>query len=268
MNASTSSSRQEDVSAIEPAVFLLIVTVSLAMPYLRWPTPYKLAAACALIAPGWYLANSNTRLFAPALFFVINAVMSPIVVPLTEAIRIPHTYLVPPMAVYLAIVLVQPRLKQAMRWLSFGTFDRRTTWVFVSVVAASALALLFWALSATEDIDALRALVPDLPATWLVLYGVAFAALNSGFQEFLARALLFDGFSAMFVNAWFVVLSQALVFAIWHIHGFPGGLIGVLMVFAWSICLGILRHFSRGMLAPFAAHVAADTAIILLVLFV
>ena len=69
----------------------------------------------------------------------------------------------------------------------------------------------------------------------LVVYGVLFAAFNACFEEFITRALLYDGF--------------------------PGGPVGVVMVFVWSLFLGAMRWTSGGMVAPLVAHFFADLTI-------
>lgn len=72
--------------------------------------------------------------------------------------------------------------------------------------------------------------------------------------------MLLDGFLAL-TRVPTGIFAQAFLFALWHFEGFPGGLLGVGMVFFWSVVLGYLRHRSGGMLAPLVAHVCADATI-------
>jgi membrane protease YdiL (CAAX protease family) len=58
-----------------------------------------------------------------------------------------------------------------------------------------------------------------------------------------------------------IIVLQVLLFGLWHYRGFPGGLIGVILVFVWGIFLGIIRLRTSGMLFPFLAHFYADVTI-------
>ena len=82
----------------------------------------------------------------------------------------------------------------------------------------------------------------------------------------MARAVLFDGFTYIFKNVTIVILFQALVFSLWHYNGFPGGIVGIILVFIWSIFLGAIRHRSKGMLPPVIAHFFADLSIVIIIL--
>jgi len=95
-----------------------------------------------------------------------------------------------------------------------------------------------------------------------------FPILNSLFEEFIARAVLFDGFSALFEKIVSVIILQAIIFALWHYKGFPGGIIGVIMVFIWSLFLGIIRYKSKGMLPSLVAHFFADLTIAIILFFI
>ncbi len=57
---------------------------------------------------------------------------------------------------------------------------------------------------------------------------------------------------------------QAVAFGVAHLTGFPSGRAGALMAGGWGLLLGVLRVTSRGMAAPYAAHVAADATIAVL----
>ncbi|HYX72145.1 MAG TPA: CPBP family glutamic-type intramembrane protease, partial [Nitrososphaera sp.] len=58
------------------------------------------------------------------------------------------------------------------------------------------------------------------------------------------------------------VVIQAGSFAAFHyLAGFPNGVFGLAMVFVYGFMLGVLRRRSRGLLAPWIAHVLADIVI-------
>ena len=57
-------------------------------------------------------------------------------------------------------------------------------------------------------------------------------------------------------------MLQAGAFAAVHFGvGFPNGLFGYAMVLVYGLALGLLRHRTKGMLAPYLAHVIADLTI-------
>jgi len=78
---------------------------------------------------------------------------------------------------------------------------------------------------------------------------------------------LYDGFLRVFKSTTAVILCQAVVFALWHFQGFPGGAVGIMMVFVWSVFLGALRFRSGGMIAPLIAHFLADLSVAVILLF-
>ncbi|MFW5686136.1 MAG: hypothetical protein ACOC0O_05720 [Spirochaetota bacterium] len=179
--------------------FIVIAAVSLGMPLVPWPVAAKLGVAAGLGLAATYLAFADRPVFVPALFFVINAAMSPFVFMVFErmAFQVPNTSFLPPIAVYLAAVLSVPSLRDEIRWLRPGAFNRSTVILTVVLVVGSAIALVFWALVIADDLEQFRRFVPSVPVGLLIAYGAGFAATNSFFEEFMARAVLYDGFSAL-----------------------------------------------------------------------
>ena len=62
------------------------------------------------------------------------------------------------------------------------------------------------------------------------------------------------------------VVLQALAFGVLHLHGVPNGPVGMVMAGVWGLLLGVLRLRSRGLLAPYVTHIAADATIVVLML--
>lgn len=248
--------------------FVVVAAFSLALPVVPWSVKGKVAAAVGLTVPAGYLLLGNLPLFVPALFFVLNAVASPFVFLLLDRLpfAIPQVYFLPPMLIYLSVVFAVPRLRKHAYWLKTGRFDKLTLGLVAVLVLGSAGALVAWGFANAEVLPRFRAFIPDVSLGALIGYGFGFAIMNSCFEEFIARALLYDGFSLVFGNLPATVVAQAILFAAWHYDGFPGGAVGVAMVFVWSILLGAIRHTSKGMLAPLIAHFFADATIALFIL--
>ncbi len=47
-----------------------------------------------------------------------------------------------------------------------------------------------------------------------------------------------------------------------HLHGFPRGWSGVVLASIYGVMMGALCRRARGLLAPWAAHLFADLAIV------
>jgi uncharacterized protein len=253
----------------EWAVFVTTVTLSLSSGQLPLSIPAKIGLGFGLMLPaGYLLLTKSIRLFVPTLFFTIHAVLSPLVLlGLSRlAFEYPQLYFLPSIGVYLAIVLTVPSMRRHVQWLKPGQLTRGTVLSGIVIVAGSALALVGWALFVADDLTIFLDYVPNVPLGVLIIYGLAFTVTNPLVEEFLARAVLFDGFAALTQRMAIVIAAQAIVFAMWHFEGFPGGVVGSSMVLVWSIFLGVLRHLSGGMLAPLLVHFFADLTIVILIL--
>lgn len=149
-------------------------------------------------------------------------------------------------------------------WLRLGARGPAALGWAAAVAALSAAALLAWWHLARPDVSDLsltaelhrRVPSPALLAAALLAWSVVNAAAEEGFF----RGALQDGLArALGVNP--AVLLQALVFGLLHLHGFPRGASGVALATIYGGMLGTLRVRTRGLLAPWAAHVAADAVI-------
>ena len=94
---------------------------------------------------------------------------------------------------------------------------------------------------------------------------VLFAMLNAALEETIWRGVVMQSFESTFGRGAFVCVLQAVGFGVWHFRGFPSGVIGSVLAGIFALMMGILRMRGRGMLAPFLAHVCADTTIFVLV---
>lgn len=163
-------------------------------------------------------------------------------------------------AVYLGLALLWPRLRRSLDWARLGSLGRRDWRLIVLTVLVSSTALVIWFFWARPDLAALRAKVPDWSPLGLVFAGLCFAGGNALAEEVLFRGLLQHALAISF--GWLGgLLLQAAAFGLLHIHGFPSGWSGVLLAAIYGLMLGAIRHRSRGLLAPWVAHVFADLTI-------
>lgn len=250
--------------------YLLVLCAALVTPVLHITFWAKVLISFFPIAVLIFLFKYNFPLFVPTLFFALYSVLSPFIFLILEKLKIniPQIHFLPPIILYLIIIFLFRSIKKKVTWLKFGKLDKVTINLIIIMVLLSTVGLVSWSLLLAKDLTKFREFVPDLPLFVLVLYGLAFSITNSFFEEFFARAVLYDGFGKIFINKKPVIFSQALVFCAWHFEGFPGGLVGVVMVFIWSIFLGIIRCRSKGMFAPLLAHFFADFTIAIILYFI
>jgi membrane protease YdiL (CAAX protease family) len=100
----------------------------------------------------------------------------------------------------------------------------------------------------------------------LLAGAVGFALVNALLEELIWRGVIQDGLNPLFGSAVSIAL-QGLSFGLQHAHGIPRGVVGVVLAGSWAVMLGMLRRHTRGLLAPFIAHVVADSVVASIVLF-
>ena len=202
------------------------------------------------------------ELLQPALLFLLIHLVVYFPKPLTTLPALP--FLVP---FFLSILLLLPLLplRVTLSWLQKGTLDK-TTWLLLILTGLlSSLALIIWAVW-SDNLGAGLQMVQGFSAypTWLILSICIplFALVNAFAEEVVYRGVLQEALLQIFQVKEWVLLLQAAAFAAAHFAaGFPNGLIGYVMVFCYGIMLGFLRLRSRGLLAPYLAHVIADLTI-------
>ena len=180
--------------------------------------------------------------------------------------RVPTAGFFVPLLLMFLCCLPFARLRARFLWLRKGNLDQ-VSWSLVALTSlVSALALILWALwtdylgVATQMMAPLR----ETPRWFSYLVIVpGFALANAAAEELVYRGVLQDALELAFpTRAWLVLGLQASAFAAAHLQaGFPNGLMGYAMTFVYAVMLGYLRQRTRGMLAPWVAHVMADAVI-------
>ncbi len=151
-------------------------------------------------------------------------------------------------------------------WLRHGRWTPELPWLVAGTVVVTAGALLAWQRLADGTLpqDYLDA-AAGRPWALIVLGGVAFSLVNAAVEEVVFRGVLLSALSAV-LGVTAAVVLQAVAFGVLHLNGVPSGPAGMAMAGAWGLLLGVMRVRSRGLLAPYVTHVAADATIVLLVL--
>ena len=167
-----------------------------------------------------------------------------------------------PLAIYGVIVRLTPQLRYSVGWIHRGDIDSCTIVLVITTIVVSAFALVGWVILTKPNIAHHLALIPELPVWAYPFIGISFAIFNAAMEEAIFRGVLMESLdSALSAGSWSVGI-QAIPFAAFHyLAGFPNGKLGFIMALVYGVMLGTIRRFSKGMLAPFIAHVAADITI-------
>ena len=162
-------------------------------------------------------------------------------------------------------------VKNPLSWFTKGDLSR-VIWLWTVLISlASAAALIIWAfwsnnLGAGEQM--LKGLTGIPKPVILFLGAPIFALLNAFSEEVIYRGVFQEAAERARFPALWVLVLQASGFASIHFSsGFPNGFIGYAMTFVYAIALGMLRLKTRGLLAPYVAHVCADLVIIYFLCF-
>ncbi len=169
--------------------------------------------------------------------------------------------------IYALSVRMVPMLRSPDGWLRRGVADRVTIAIAAGFTVLAGLALVVWHQIVRPDLrDLLETFVPNAPLGVLLVGGVLFAMLTAAVEEAAYRGVLQQALGAAFGPA-VALVGQALAFGALHIHGFPRGMLGIVLATIYGLMMGILRLRARGMLVPWVAHTATDVTIVTIVLF-
>lgn len=181
------------------------------------------------------------------------------------AMRIWPLYLLIPLAGYALTVYSVPLLRRSVTWLQYGRSDWQVFGVTLAIIVLASAALVLWDVLMQPDLRVLTDQLREFSFVSLILLGITFSIFNALLEEVLFRGIFYEALDAEY-GLWPAILIQGVLFGIVHAQGFPRGAVGVAMAGIYGILLGWLRHFSRGLLWPFIAHVFADATIFLLLM--
>jgi membrane protease YdiL (CAAX protease family) len=174
-----------------------------------------------------------------------------------------------PLVLYGTAVLAIPPLRHSVGWLRWGIIDRKVTLLSIAIVLVSSLSLVAWVLRMRPDFKPYLALLPVLPVWVYPFVGLGFALVNAAMEEIVFRGIIMEAADSAAGPGYGSVCIQAVPFAALHYYaGFPNGMVGLAMTFAYGVMQGAIRRISGGMLAPLVTHVAADMTFFSIVLWI
>ena len=88
---------------------------------------------------------------------------------------------------------------------------------------------------------------------------LSLAVLNAVCEEVVSRGFfMYEFLHVGHTSTWGANLGQAIAFGIWHYHGIPSGITGVLLTFVYGLMMGWLYEYGGGLFLPILAHSIAD----------
>ncbi len=178
--------------------------------------------------------------------------------------RVWPVYLIGPLAIVLALSWFAGA-RSLWEVVARGRFGRAELIAVLAIAAVAATGLGGWFVLFDPDLSALRAQIPQWPWFALLGAGAGFSVLNAALEEVIWRGLLLRWMSD-FLPAGTAVVAQAVSFGAAHYIGFPSGPVGVGLATLYGLMLGALALRSKGLLAPFFAHIVTDMVIFALLL--
>ena len=237
-------------------ILLAIAVMSFGVAVPGVPDIYKIAGLGLLMTAAIFIKA------AAAIRIVIFALLLFILPHLGRPFRMWPLHLLAPLLVYAIIVACVPYLRKSFGWLRKGRMDQLVLQLVAATIVISTGALIAWIMIIKPDISHHIAQMPEMPIWSYPFAGAGFAVLNAAMEEIVFRGIIMDGLDSALGATSSSLCLQAVPFAALHyLSGFPNGFWGFIMTLAYGVMLGFIRRLSRGMLAPFIAHIAADATI-------
>ncbi len=245
-------------------VVLVVVAISLSIFFITGLfTPWSTALAVMLAAVA--LSRREMPVFNLALFAALLSSAS--------LFHLFHPWpfrLLVPVIIYCAIVFpTRPLCTTVQEWLRIGRFGKDIGPIFVFTILLSGSGLVLWYRITNPDLSSHLGRMPDMPLWVFPLAGLGFSVGNAAVEEFVFRGVVMHATDSAFGPGRMSIVVQAWLFGAMHyLRGFPNGSWGLAMTFFYGIMLGLIRHRSKGLLAPWAAHVCADMVIFSILAFI
>lgn len=250
--------RNTQAAVVTGSATLLAGAVWLALSY-----PVTAAAAGLLLAVLMVLALRSSSSAS------VDAVIMTILLYATVAVDVFGLWPSPGLAAVSAawwLARRSPRAQLWRSWLRRGSVTVELPWLLMLTVVVTAAALLVWqrlfdGRLPQSYVDAAM----GRPLWLLIVVGVGFSLVNAAVEEAIFRGVLQTAMESV-SGPVVAIVVQAFAFGVLHIVGVPTGIVGAVMAGSWGLLLGFMRWRTRGLLAPFVAHIAADATIFCMLL--
>lgn len=252
-SAPTSIPVPSRLSGLDAVLVILAAATLTVFPFARWLAPWQATILLGLALVGW---RRNVHVL------VSLAAFGALLVGAASADRLMSFWPLPALVATVGLLLLSrlPTAKVTLPFFARGVMDGKACVLIVTSALVAGVALVGWFVTAAPDYAAVRTtLFPALPAP-LLLVGVSlFGVVNAALEEVAYRGLLLQALDAALGTVSIVI--QAIAFGALHIGGFPRGAAGVVLATIFGLMMGTIRRRTRGLLAPWVAHVLADVTI-------
>ena len=205
------------------------------------------------------MTASTSKTAWPGIHFAILFIPWLLVSHFLPTLRWPW-HLLLPLAIYASLAALIPALRRTITWPSTGRIDG------VGVIAANSLSVLTAAVLIAfqavvhPDVTAVAAAMPVDAFGNVVFAGVCFSIGNAIMEELIFRWSLYEAVATEWGSA-FAVGATAFCFGFGHLHGYPPGLLGIILAGLYGVFLGLLRWWSGGLCLGIGCHATADATI-------
>lgn len=148
-------------------------------------------------------------------------------------------------------------------WL--GRLNRSELVAATAIAAVATTALLIFHAMAPPGLAFGKFLLTQVPGWTIGVGGLAFVTVNAAVEEILFRGVILSHLRPL-TGLWPALGLQAIGFGLLNLHGYPYGVVGVLLTTAFGLLLGLLRLKAGGLLACWIAHTVADAVIFVFIL--
>jgi membrane protease YdiL (CAAX protease family) len=241
------------LSPLDAALVLLGAAILTGFPFARGLGPWEALLLLVLAFAGW-------RRRARALLYLGS--FGALMVGVASVDALMQLWPLPAFVATAGLLLLaRPWAREgtSLPFLRPGVVDRKALGLILASAMVSGLALVVWFAIARPDYAATRAtLFPPLPTPLLLIGIVLFSAVNGALEEVAYRGVLLDALDAALGAGAIAVVIQAIAFGALHFGGFPRGAAGVALAAIYGLMMGTIRRTTRGLLAPWLAHILAD----------
>jgi len=169
-------------------------------------------------------------------------------------------YLIFPLALYAGIVLAIPLLRATAPRLSVGRASGPAIAFAVALCMATSGVLIAFHVLVRPDVSNFAIRLPLSGPVVLSLLGAVFSVVNAVLEELIFRGILWEVVAAEW-NPRVALVVTAALFGVFHLHGYPPGIAGVVLASLYGVALGLLRWWTGGLGLAIACHICADATI-------
>ncbi len=257
----TTPPRQSFIGSAAIVLVVAVMSATFVMP--------EVSGGFALVALGLLLAVALLKRYLFTIHIALLALLFLLSARLGGFFGLWPLHILTPLILYALIGTTIPALRETIGWFKRGRMDGTVTLLVGVTLIVSVATLVGWTAMMKPDLKHHLAQMPKLSFWVYPFAGAGFALLNALMEEAVFRGIVMEALdSALGAGQWAIGIQAFSFAALHYLAGFPNGVTGFIMTFLYGVMLGAIRRVSKGLLAPFLAHVAADLTIFSILLYI